>query len=167
MLFEMGSTRTRCAFETSAADLGMGSTYLANSHFGVKETVKDSMRVFSAMYDVIVYRGMEHQQLLDMARDCSIPLINGFTSYEHPTQMLADFMTLEEIWGRNGFKNRTFCFCGSGINGVATSYAVTCALLGMNFRFVGPADSHMTPDELRMVQDLYRRYSPNNTLEIT
>ena len=67
MLFEMESTRTRCAFETSAQDLGMGTTYLSNSHFGAKETIKDSMRVFSEMYDVIAYRGKEHEQLVQMA----------------------------------------------------------------------------------------------------
>ena len=93
MLFEMESTRTRCSFETSAQDLGMGTTYLSNSHFGTKETIKDSMRVFSAMYDVIAYRGKEHSQLLEMTKDCTIPIINGYTMHEHPTQMLADFMT--------------------------------------------------------------------------
>lgn len=167
MLFEMGSTRTRCSFETSANDLGMGTTYLANSHFGVKETIEDSMKVFTVMYDAVVYRGLEHQQLLDMAKDCGIPLINGFTTYQHPTQMLADFMTLEEIWGKNGYRNKTFCFCGNGTCGVATSYAVTCALLGMNFRFIGPSDSHMNEQELAMVKKLFAKYSPNNTLEIT
>lgn len=167
MLFEMGSTRTRCAFETSAADLGMGSTYLANSHFGVKETVKDSMRVFTAMYDAIVYRGEKHEAIVEMAKDCGIPLINGFTVYQHPTQMLADFMTLEEIWGRNGFRDKTFCFVGNGTCGVAMSYAVTCAILGMNFRFVGPEDSCMSKEEEKVVRDLFAKYSPNHTFEIT
>ena len=167
MLFEMGSTRTRCAFETSAQDLGMGTTYLANSHFGVKETIEDSMLVFTGMYDAVVYRGMEHEQLLEMAEDCGIPLINGFTTYQHPTQMLADFMTLEEIWGKRGFRGKTFCFCGNGTCGVATSYAVMCAMLGMNFRFVGPADSHMNAEELAMVERLFAEYSPLCTFEIT
>ena len=100
MLFEMESTRTRCAFETSAQDLGMGTTYLSNSHFGTKETIKDSMRVFSSMYDVIAYRGKDHKQLLEMAKESTIPIINGYTMHEHPTQMLADFMTLDEVYGR-------------------------------------------------------------------
>lgn len=98
MLFEMESTRTRCAFETSAQDLGMGTTYLSNSHFGTKETIKDSMRVFSSMYDVIAYRGKDHKQLLEMAKESTIPIINGYTMHEHPTQMLADFMTLDEVY---------------------------------------------------------------------
>lgn len=167
MLFEMGSTRTRCAFETSANDLGMGTTYLANSHFGAKETIEDSMLVFTGMYDAIVYRGENHRQLLDMAESCGIPLINGFTTYEHPTQMLADFMTLEEVWGRNGFRGKTFCFVGNGQNGVALSYAVMCALMGMNFRFVGPEDSSMSPDEVKLVETLYATYNPQYGMELT
>lgn len=136
MLFEMSSTRTRCSFETSAADLGMGSTYLSNSHFGVKETIKDSMRVFSGMYDVIAYRGASHKELLEMAKDCTIPLINAFTDHQHPTQMLADFMTLEELWGIEGYKGKTFCYLGKGGDMCAFSYAVTCAMLGMNFKYI-------------------------------
>lgn len=136
MLFEMESTRTRCSFETSAQDLGMGTTYLSNSHFGTKETIKDSMRVFSAMYDVIAYRGKEHSQLLEMTKDCTIPIINGYTMHEHPTQMLADFMTLDEVYGREGYKGKTFVYIGRGGACCAFSYAVACAMFGMNFKFI-------------------------------
>ncbi|MTK13517.1 MAG: hypothetical protein F8N39_16005 [Clostridiaceae bacterium] len=73
MLFEMNSTRTRCSFETSASDLGMGTTYLVNSHFGTKETIEDSMNVFTAMYDLIVYRGQDHEQLKEMASIHMLP----------------------------------------------------------------------------------------------
>ena len=136
LLFEMESTRTRCSFETAAPDLGMGTTYLSNSHFGTKETIKDSMRVFSAMYDVIAYRGMEHEQLLKMAEYSTIPIINGYTMHEHPTQMLADFMTLDEVYGREGYKGKTFVYIGRGGACCAFSYAVACALFGMNFKFI-------------------------------
>lgn len=136
MLFEMESTRTRCAFETSAQDLGMGTTYLSNSHFGTKETIKDSMRVFSSMYDVIAYRGKDHKQLLEMAKESTIPIINGYTMHEHPTQMLADFMTLDEVYGREGYKGKTFVYIGRGGACCAFSYAVACAMLGMNFKFI-------------------------------
>ena len=144
MLFEMESTRTRCAFETSAQDLGMGTTYLSNSHFGAKETIKDSMRVFSEMYDVIAYRGKAHDQLVEMAAESDIPIINGYTMHEHPTQMLADFMTLDEVWGREGYRGKTFTYIGRGGACCAFSYAVACAMLGMNFRFI---TSYMTLDE--------------------
>lgn len=136
MLFELSSTRTRCAFETSASDLGLGCTYLSNSHFGVKETVKDSMRVFSSMYDVIAYRGATHAELLEMKKDTTIPLINAFTDHQHPTQMLADFMTLEELWGVEGYKGKTFLYLGKGGDCCAYSYAVMCAMLGMNFKYI-------------------------------
>ncbi|MEC4273515.1 ornithine carbamoyltransferase [Adlercreutzia sp. R25] len=144
MLFEMESTRTRCAFETSAQDLGMGTTYLSNSHFGSKETIKDSMRVFSEMYDVIAYRGTDHAQLVQMAAESEIPVINGYTMHEHPTQMLADFMTLDEAWGREGYRGKTFTYIGRGGACCAFSYAVACAMLGMNFRFI---TSYMTLEE--------------------
>lgn len=144
MLFEMESTRTRCAFETSAQDLGMGTTYLSNSHFGAKETIKDSMRVFSEMYDVIAYRGKDHEQLVEMAAESAIPIINGYTMHEHPTQMLADFMTLDEVWGREGYRGKTFTYIGRGGACCASSYAVACAMLGMNFRFI---TSYMTLEE--------------------
>lgn len=153
MLFEMESTRTRCAFETSAQDLGMGTTYLSNSHFGTKETIKDSMRVFSSMYDVIAYRGKDHKQLLEMANESTIPIINGYTMHEHPTQMLADFMTLDEVYGREGYKGKTFVYIGRGGACCAFSYAVACAMLGMNFKFITSfmsleeAVSRLTPEE--------------------
>lgn len=152
MLFEMESTRTRCSFETSAQDLGMGTTYLSNSHFGQKETIKDSMRVFSEMYDVIAYRGKNHALLQSMADESSIPIINGYTMHEHPTQMLADFFTLDEIFGRDGFKGKTLVFIGRGGACNAYSYAVACAMFGMNFRFI---TSYMT------LEEAVARLSPN------
>lgn len=165
MLFEMESTRTRCAFETSAQDLGMGTTYLSNSHFGSKETIKDSMRVFSEMYDVIAYRGKEHEQLVQMAAESEIPIINGYTMHEHPTQMLADFLTLDEVYGREGYRGKTFTYIGRGGACCAFSYAVACAMLGMNFRFITSymtleeAVSLLTPEE----QELFRREVPAGT----
>ena len=98
--FEWGSTRTRCAFETSCNDLGMGFTYLTNSHMGDCETVKDAMRVFNGMYDLIVYRAQKDEQFLyDVADLVDIPVINALTLGDHPTQMLADALTMEEQWG--------------------------------------------------------------------
>lgn len=166
MLFEMGSTRTRCAFETSGCDLGMGTTYLSNSHFGSKETIKDSMRVFSGMYGAIAYRGPHHGQLLEMARDCSIPIINGYTDHQHPTQMLADAMTLQEIWGRDGLRGKTFCFIGRGGEVNSFSYAVMCAMLGMNFVYVTSfMEFEEALDRLSPVQrELYHQYVPQGTM---
>lgn len=144
LLFEMNSTRTRCAFETSANDLGMGTTFLSNSHFGKTETVKDSMRVFSEMYSAIGYRGAKHSTLLEMAKDSTIPIINGYTDHQHPTQMLADTMTLDEVWGRENYKGKTLCFIGRGGAVNSFSYGVMCAMLGMNFTYI---TSYMGMDE--------------------
>ena len=101
LLFEMNSTRTRCAFETSANDLGMGTTFLSNSHF-------------------------------------------GNTDHQHPTQMLADAMTLDEVWGRENYKGKTLCFIGRGGAVNSFSYGVMCAMLGMNFTYI---TSYMEMDE--------------------
>ena len=168
MLFEMESTRTRCAFETSAQDIGLGTTYLSNSHFGTKETIRDSMRVFSAMYDVIAYRGKDHAQLETMAGYSSIPIINGYTMHEHPTQMLADFMTLDEVYGRDGFKGKTFTYVGRGGACCVYSYAVACAMLGMNFKYI---TSFMSQEEAVSLltkseqEQFYAEYPKGTVLE--
>lgn len=101
--FEWGSTRTRCAFETSCHDLGLGFTYLSNSHVGVQETIKDTIRVFNEMYDAVVWRSQGAEKFLyQIAEYADIPVINALTTEDHPTQMLADAMTLEELWGGAG-----------------------------------------------------------------
>ena len=101
--FDWESTRTRCAFETSAHDLGLGFTYLSNSHFGVKETVLDSVRVFSAMYDAIVIRTQGEESFVrEIAEAATIPVISAMSVGDHPTQMLADALTMEELWGGPG-----------------------------------------------------------------
>ena len=101
--FEWGSTRTRCAFETSCNDLGMGFTYLTNSHMGDCETIRDTMRVFSEMYDLIVIRAQRDEEYLyKMAEWAEVPLINALSLGDHPTQMLADALTMEEQWGGCG-----------------------------------------------------------------
>ena len=97
--FEWESTRTRCAFETSCHDLGLGFTYLSNSHFGNKETVKDSIRVFSEMYDAIVLRAQrEEAYVREVADIATIPVINACCEGDHPTQMLADALTMQEVF---------------------------------------------------------------------
>lgn len=166
MLFEMNSTRTRCAFETSGCDLGMGTTFLSNSHFGDTETIKDSLRVFSSMYNVIGYRGAKHSTLLEMTKHSSIPIINAYTDHQHPTQMLADAMTLDEIWGREGYKGKTLCFIGRGGAVNSFSYGVICAMLGMNFTYI---TSYMELDEAmdgltQGQRDLFHQFVPEGEI---
>lgn len=137
--FEWGSTRTRCAFETSCHDLGLGFTYLSNSHVGVQETVKDTIRVFNEMYDAIVWRAQGTETFMyQIAEYADIPVINALTTEDHPTQMLADAMTLEELWGGPGScKGKKLAYTGA----CAISplwYGRMCALLGMDCYAIGP-----------------------------
>lgn len=137
--FEWGSTRTRCAFETSCNDLGMGFTYLTNSHMGDCETVKDAMRVFNGMYDLIVYRAQKDEQFLyDVADLVDIPVINALTLGDHPTQMLADALTMEEQWGGlRTSRGKKMAFVGN-CAGAPVWYGRLCAMLDMDFLAIGP-----------------------------
>ena len=137
--FEWESTRSRCAFETSCHDLGLGFTYLSNSHFGNKETVKDSIRVFSEMYDAIVLRAQrEEAYVREVADIATIPVINACCEGDHPTQMLADILTVKEEFG--DVRGRKLTFFGDARNNVANSLMVVCAKLGMHFCACGPKE---------------------------
>ena len=137
--FEWESTRTRCAFETSCHDLGLGFTYLSNSHFGNKETVKDSIRVFSEMYDAIVLRAQrEEAYVREVADIATIPVINACCEGDRPTQMLADILTVKEEFG--DVRGRKLTFFGDARNNVANSLMVVCAKLGMHFCACGPKE---------------------------
>ena len=132
LLFEKTSTRTRCAFETSCHDLGLGFTYLSNSHFGNKETVKDSIRVFSEMYDAIVLRAQrEEAYVREVADIATIPVINACCEGDHPTQMLADLLTIREHFGH--LKGIRMTYMGDARYNMGNSLMVACAKMGMHF----------------------------------
>lgn len=168
--FEWESTRTRCAFETSAHDLGLGFTYLSNSHFGKKETVKDSIRVFSAMYDAIVMRAQrEEAYVREVADIASIPVINACCEGDHPTQMLADALTMEESWGGVGScKGKKLAFVGNCAT-TAMWYGRLCALLGMDFYAIGPDDERyqLCQPFQSMIADMFEKWAPNNEIVIS
>lgn len=160
--FEWESTRTRCAFETSCHDLGLGFTYLSNSHFGNKETVKDSIRVFSEMYDAIVLRAQrEEAYVREVADIATIPVINACCEGDHPTQMLADALTMQELLGN--LKGRKLAFVGNCAT-TAMWYGRLCALLGMDFYAVGPDDErYQLCDSFKEnIEDLFNKWAPNN-----
>ena len=138
LLFEKDSTRTRCAFEVGAKDLGMGVTYLGptGSQMGKKESIADTSRVLSRMYDGIEYRGFSQEVVEELARYSSVPVWNGLTDEFHPTQMLADIMTMEENFG--DVKDRKLVFLGDARNNVANSLMVICSKLGINFACCAP-----------------------------
>ena len=140
LLFEKDSTRTRCAFEVASYDLGMGCTYLGptGSQMGKKESIADTSRVLSRMYDGIEYRGFEQKIVEDLAKYSDVPVWNGLTDAYHPTQMLADVMTIEEHFGR--LKGVKLVFMGDARNNVANSLMIVCAKMGMHFVSCGPKE---------------------------
>ena len=145
LLFEKTSTRTRCAFEVAGLDLGMGVTYLdpGSSQMGKKESIADTAKVLGRMYDGIEYRGYAQEIVEELANNAGVPVWNGLTTEFHPTQMLADVMTVEENFGH--LKGIKLVFMGDARNNVANSLMVVCAKMGMHFTSCGPRD--LWPDE--------------------
>ena len=138
LLFEKTSTRTRCSFEVAGRDLGMGVTYLdpGSSQMGKKESIPDTARVLGRMYDGIEYRGYSQQLVEELAKYAGVPVWNGLTDQFHPTQMLADLLTIEEKLGR--LKGVNFTYMGDARNNMGNSLMVGCAKMGLNFTACAP-----------------------------
>ena len=138
LLFEKTSTRTRCSFEVAGRDLGMGVTYLdpGSSQMGKKESIPDTARVLGRMYDGIEYRGYSQQLVEELAKYAGVPVWNGLTDQFHPTQMLADLLTIEEKLGR--LKGINFTYMGDARNNMGKSLMVACAKMGLNFTACAP-----------------------------
>lgn len=138
LLFEKTSTRTRCSFEVAGRDLGMGVTYLdpGSSQMGKKESIPDTARVLGRMYDGIEYRGYSQQLVEELAKYAGVPVWNGLTNQFHPTQMLADLLTIEEKLGR--LKGVNFTYMGDARNNMGNSLMVACAKMGLNFTACAP-----------------------------
>lgn len=154
LLFEKTSTRTRCAFEVAAHDLGMHVTYLdpTGSQMGHKESIADTAKVLSRMFDGIEYRGFGQNIVEELAYNSKVPVWNGLTNEFHPTQMLADVMTLEENFGNvQGLK---WAYMGDARNNVANSLMVVSAKLGMDFTICAPKELWPTPELIKTCQNL-------------
>lgn len=138
LIFEKDSTRTRCAFEVAAHDLGMGVTYLGptGSQIGKKESIADTARVLAGMYDGIEYRGFGQDIVEDLAKYSKVPVWNGLTNEFHPTQILADFLTIKEHFGR--LKGINFVYIGEAHYNMGNSLMVGAAKMGMNFTVCAP-----------------------------
>jgi ornithine carbamoyltransferase len=145
LIFEKTSTRTRCAFEVAAMDQGAGVTYLGPSgtQIGHKESMKDTARVLGRMYDGIQYRGFGQSIVEELAAYAGVPVWNGLTDEFHPTQVLADFMTMMEHCPRP-LNEMKFCYLGDARNNVGNSLMVGAAKMGMDFRAAAPL--HLQPD---------------------
>ena len=133
LIFEKTSTRTRCSFEVAAYDLGMGVTYLdpTGSQIGKKESIADTARVLASIYDGIEYRGYGQEIVEELAKYASVPVWNGLTNEFHPTQILADMLTIREQFGY--LKGINFVYMGDARYNMGNSLMVGCAKLGLNF----------------------------------
>jgi len=138
LVFEKTSTRTRCAFEVAARDLGMGTTYLdpAASQMGKKESIADTARVLGRMYDGIEYRGFGQTVVETLAKYAGVPVFNGLTNEFHPTQVLADLLTIREHFGR--LKGIRLCYLGDARYNMGNSLMAGCAKMGMHFTACAP-----------------------------
>ena len=150
LIFEKTSTRTRCAFEVAAHDLGMGVTYLdpTGSQIGKKESIADTARVLGRMYDGIEYRGFGQEIVEELARYAGVPVWNGLTNEFHPTQILADFLTIREKFGK--LKGIKFVYMGDARYNMGNSLMVGCAKMGMDF--VACAPKKYFPDAALIAQ---------------
>ena len=139
LIFEKTSTRTRAAFEVAMAQQGGSVTVFdpSSAQIGHKESIADTAKVLSRMYDAIMYRGAAQASVETLAANSSVPVINGLTDQWHPTQMLADLLTMREVAGPDltGFK---FCYLGDARNNMGNSFLITAAMLGMNFSIGAP-----------------------------
>ncbi|MCL1931689.1 MAG: ornithine carbamoyltransferase [Treponema sp.] len=145
LLFEKRSTRTRCSFETAFGEEGGHPVFLstADIHLGEKEALEDTARVLGRMFSAIQFRGFKQKTAETLARYSGVPVYNGLTDEFHPTQALADIMTLEENF--NPVKGRTLCYVGDGRNNVARSLMVICSKLGVHFTVITPPQ--LNPDD--------------------
>ena len=139
LIFEKTSTRTRCAFEVAAHDLGMGVTYLdpTGSQIGKKESIADTARVLGRMYDGIEYRGYGQEIVEELAKYAGVPVWNGLTNESHPTQILADFLTIQEHFGK--LQGLNFVYMGDARYNMGNSLMVGCCKMGVNFTACAPA----------------------------
>ena len=138
LLFAKDSTRTRCSFEVAGHDLGMGVTYIGSSgsQMGKKESIADTARVLGRMFDGIEYRGFEQTIVEDLAKYSGVPVWNGLTNEFHPTQILADFLTIQEHFG--GLKGKKLVYMGDARYNMGNSLMVGCAKMGMHFVACAP-----------------------------
>jgi ornithine carbamoyltransferase len=164
LIFEKTSTRTRAAFEVAAFDQGGHVTYLdpSGSQMGHKESVADTGRVLGRMFDAIEYRGSAHEAIEELARHAGVPVYNGLTDEWHPTQMLADFLTMKEASGRAS-RDIAYCYMGDARSNMGRSLLVMGAIMGSDVRICAPAELH--PPE--SVQEIARERAAESGARIT
>jgi ornithine carbamoyltransferase len=165
LIFEKSSTRTRSAFEVAAYDQGAHVTYLdpSGSQLGHKESIADTAAVLGRMYDAIEFRGNSQAEVEELAAHAGIPVYNGLTAEWHPTQMLADFLTMGEASGKP-YNQIAYAFCGDCRYNMARSLLVMGALMGSDVRLAGPAELHPPKDVVQIAEDISGRTGARITL---
>ncbi len=164
LIFEKTSTRTRCSFEVAAHDLGMGSTYLdpTGSQIGKKESIADTAQVLSGMFEGIEYRGYGQAIVQELAKYASVPVWNGLTNEYHPTQILADFLTIQEHFGHlQGLK---FVYMGDARYNMGNSLMIGCAKMGLDFVACAPKAYHPAPELVQTCRELAAQSGGSVTL---
>lgn len=165
LIFEKDSTRTRSGFEVAAFEQGALVTYIGpgGSHIGYKESMKDTARVLGRMYDGIEYRGFEHAQAEELARYAGVPVWNGLTNQAHPTQALADFLTMQEHT-RKPLEAVSFCFLGDVGYNMADSLVIGAAKMGMDIRLAGPRQTWPGQERVDQARAIARETGARITL---
>ncbi|HPX29055.1 MAG TPA: ornithine carbamoyltransferase [Sphaerochaeta sp.] len=156
LLFDKNSTRTRCSFEVAAFDEGANVTFLTNSQMGKKESIEDTAKVLGRLYDAIEYRGFEQSVVEDLARYSGVPVYNGLTDDDHPTQVLADVLTAVDHTGKQPHE-LVFAYIGDGRNNVSNALAIGARQLRMEYRIAAPKALHpvMGSDHVTVFEDPY------------
>ena len=164
LLFEKTSTRTRCSFEVAGMDLGMGVTYLdpGSSQMGKKESIADTAKVLGRMYDGIEYRGFSQKIVEELAENAGVPVWNGLTDEFHPTQMLADLLTIEEKKGT--LKGVRFTYFGDARNNMGNSLMVACAKMGLHFTACAPKELFPAAELVETCRELAKQSGGSVTL---
>jgi len=163
LLFEKTSTRTRCAFETAAYDEGANVTFLSNSQMGKKESLEDTAKVLGRFYDGIEFRGFKQETVELLAKYSGVPVWNGLTDLYHPTQVLADWMTIEEHV-KKPLKEVKFVYVGDARNNMGNSLMIGCAKMGMHFVGIAPKELFPSEDLVNKMRELCKETGGQITL---
>ena len=164
LIFEKTSTRTRCSFEVAALDEGGHATFLSNSQMGKKESIEDTAKVLGRMYDGIEFRGFKQETVEALARYSGVPVWNGLTDVDHPTQTLADFLTIEEHLDKP-LEDIKFVFTGDIRNNVCYGLMYGAVKMGMHFVCLGPKSLHIDPEVLDYCKEEAKK--SGGTIEVT
>ena len=164
LIFEKTSTRTRCSFEIAAHDLGMGATYLdpKSSQIGKKESIEDTARVLGSMFEGIEYRGYGQEKVEELAKYAGVPVWNGLTNEYHPTQMLADMLTIRENFGH--LKGIKLVYMGDARYNMGNSYMIACAKMGMDFVACSPEEYFPSPELVEQCREYAKESGSTITL---